>query len=178
MPGKRDVGRLGSCGNGPHISFIILRPFGRIGLCSEESHLCVQGQHVLTWMLTFECVDRAGCAFQTSVCYQLISRARQMESGGAEARCNARIGEPTGGMAELSKQLGSSTHQLSMWAGWKGSSPVGKLLYISFQGEWPEELGIREQEKGMVAKSQPQQKITPAAEGVYSSSVYTSSMRA
>lgn len=35
------------------------------------------------------------------------------------------------GRAELSKQLGSSWHQLSRWAGEKGCSPVGRPLYIS-----------------------------------------------
>lgn len=47
-----------------------------------------------------------------------------------------------GGMAELSKQLGSSRHQLSRWAVEKGCGPVGRPLYISCQGEWPGVLGI------------------------------------
>lgn len=59
--------------------------------------------------------------------------------------------EHVGGTTELSKQLSGSWYQLSMWAGWKGSGPIGKLLYISFQGGWPEELGISD--RGQVTAS-------------------------
>ena len=103
---------------------LVYRPdtLGGPGLYSEESPLCVTGQWAVRdqgWVLTLECVDRAGCALQTSVCQQLASWTSGWSMEGRRPDVMPGLGERHIG--------GTAAGQL-----WASFVSVGRML----EGKW------------------------------------------